>query len=207
MPRESSFEQGRKSSQEQREGLVIEQLRETAKAPSGPPKTDFERLQQMVGTMKTGARSEQMATEMELQSALTLASEKVADAQKMEQISALIENVTQKLSEGNESLKSDPATFLRMVEQLRMKIGEQQLMAESQVARATQQAVGALAESQAALFQSKTLASLSARVKELEDTARVGWGASGPGGWSGAGSPGGSSKEGSDKNSKQLPLQ
>jgi len=174
MSKDSGFEQNRKAGgQEPSEGLVIDQIRESAKAPLSPPRTEFERLQTMAAAMRTDARSEQMAMEQELQGALTTASEKVADAKRMEQIFALVDKVSQKLEEGASSIKSDPASFLHLVEQLQTKIGEQMAMTDAQVSRSLQQALSALARSQAALFQSKTLSTLATQAKEFEDSARL----------------------------------
>jgi uncharacterized membrane protein YgcG len=217
LTKETANEQGKRV-QGPPEGLVIEELRDTAKAPSGPPKTAFERLQQMVSTMKTTARSEQMVTERELQSALSLASEKVGDAQRMEQIAAQIDKVIGSLHEGSESVKANPASFLRPVEQLRTKIGEQQLMAGATVTRSLQQAVAAMAEAQAAMMQGAALTGMAAQVKEFEESTRlltgVGTGSSGSGpGSSGSGQGGQSSGGGQsrtpdkDKESRQLPIQ
>ncbi len=224
MSKDFGPEQSKKSAgQGPPEGLVIEQIRESAKAPSGTPRSEFERLQQMVATIRTGTRSEQMAMEQELQGALTLASEKVGDAQRMDQIFALVDQVSQQLQEGVPSLKSEPSSFLHLVEQLQAKVGEQMAMTDAQVARSLQQALSALAQSQAALFQSRTLSTLAAQVKEFEDSARLAAGA-GPGGTGSGGSTTGGSasggsggsqkgsgnvtKPGSDRmNKQQLPLQ
>lgn len=224
MSKDSGVEESKKAeSQGPPGGLVIEQIRESAKAPSGTPKNEFERLQQLVSTMRAGTRSEQMVTEQELQGALTMASEKVGDARRMDQVFALVDQVSQQLEQGKATLTSDPASFLHLVEQLQAKVAEQATTTDAQVARSLQQAVSALAMSQAALFQSKSLGLLSAQVKEFEESARLvagvgksgGSGGNSSGGGSGGGSSGGSSggsgnvtKPGSDKmNNKRLPLQ
>ncbi|MHB8756987.1 MAG: hypothetical protein ACYC6V_03105 [Bacillota bacterium] len=217
MSKDSRPEEGKKvEAQGPPGGLVIEQIRESAKAPSGTPKSEFERLQQLVAAMRTETRSEQMITEQELQGSLTTASEKVGDARRMEQVFALVDRVSQQLEQGEGSLSSDPGPFLHLVEQLQAKVVEQAAMTDTQVARCMQQAVSALAQSEAALFQSKSLGLLAAQVKEFEESARLaagvgkGGGSSG-GGSSSSGSSGGSgnvTKPGSDKmNNKRLPLQ
>lgn len=214
MTKETASEQGKgdqaKKAQGPPEGLVIEELKDTAKAPSGPPRNEFERLQQTVSTMKTSARARQMSTEQELQNALSLASEKVGEAQRMEQITAQVEKVMETLNEGGETIRANPASFLRQVEQLRTKIGEQQLMAGTTAARSLQQAVAAMAEAQAAMIQSGALATMAAQVKGVEESARLmtgvgpGSSSSGQGGGSGGGQTRASDK---DRESRQLPIQ
>ena len=213
MSKDSGTEEGKKAETQGPPGdLVIEQIRESAKAPSGTPKSEFERLQQLVAVIRTGTRSEQMVTEHELQGSLTTASEKVGDARRMEQVFSLVDRVSQQLEQGEGSLSSDPGPFLHLVEQLQAKVAEQTAMTDAQVARSMQQAVSALAQSQAALFQSKSLSLLAAQVKEFEESARLAAGVGKGGGSSGGGGSGGGSgnvtKPGSDKmNNKRLPLQ
>ncbi len=214
MTKETASEQGKgdqgKKVHGPPEGLVIEELKDASKAPSGPPKNEFERLQQTVSTMKTSARAQQMSTEQELQNALSLASEKVGEAQRMEQITAQVEKVIATLNEGAEAIKNSPASFLRQVEQLRTKIGEQQLMAGTTVTRSLQQAVAALAEAQAAMIQSGALATMAAQVKGVEESGRLmtGMGTSSSTQSQGGGSGGGQSRiPDKDRESRQLPIQ
>lgn len=131
-----------------------------------PEPTPYEEFRRLVSELQASARQQQLKTEQSIQQTLQQAATALADAQKVDLITQKIKVMEQALSQ--QGPRNNPQYFLKMLQQLGAEIQEQLHQADLQVAQSLQQTVAAMAQSQAALFDSQSYVKLGEMLKQCE---------------------------------------
>ncbi|NLP18463.1 MAG: hypothetical protein GX376_05105 [Firmicutes bacterium] len=132
-----------------------------------------EKLQQILAELGTATRQQQLGREQSLQSTLGQATITLQDARRVDSMGKLVAELERILASPAHS--ADPHTFLKVIAGLETHIQRLLQDADCQIAQSMQQAVSALAQSQAAMFDSQGYTQIQQLLQQCKNTLEEQW--------------------------------
>lgn len=149
---------------------TVDELRQQLKAQAVvQPKTPVEQFQQTAGNIQNAVRQQQLSTEQQLQSTLSDASTYITNAQKLETISDLVQQIANMLQQAPESVRTNPAQYKQLLNQLQSNIAERRSTANMEVAQALSSAVANLSLAQTHMFAGYTMVEVDELIKRSQE--------------------------------------
>ncbi|HHY96382.1 MAG TPA: hypothetical protein GX513_15455 [Firmicutes bacterium] len=134
----------------------------------GSAQTPVGYLAQAATTIQNTLRQEQFTSEQELQSTLTQSSTKVSQAQRLEQMLNLANQLVQTAQGGADMVRQNLPQFQQTLQELKTQVAEEETQIGTQVAQSLQQAISSLSQAQAAMVQAQSFRDLNRLVGEAE---------------------------------------
>lgn len=155
---------------------IIKELASKGVASTGeisPIHPGQEKLQQILGELGAAARQQQLQKEQSLQGTLGQATVTLQDARQVDTVVNLVAELGEKLSKPSQS--ADPQPLLQVISQLETHLEQLLEDSEGQIAQSMQLAVSALAQSQAAMFDSQGYHQIQQLLKQCKNTLEEQW--------------------------------
>ncbi|MGE5561077.1 MAG: hypothetical protein ACM3XN_08565 [Chloroflexota bacterium] len=155
------------------ETATVEELRQSLRQNTPTvPKSASDLLTQTVSQMQNSLREQQLCAEQQLQGTLAVAAGNITDAQTFSQLQQLCGQLSQAISTGPETMRSNSQQLTQVVQQLSATLADQTNKSADLVAAALNQALGAMSQAQSAMFQNRALTELSQQIKQCNQLLR-----------------------------------
>ncbi|NLJ34039.1 MAG: hypothetical protein GX349_05555 [Firmicutes bacterium] len=169
-----------KNLREQKNGNKQEELMEDLRSQvvggskkASPIHPGQERLQCILTELESVTRQQQLERGQALQNTLCQATTTLEDARRVDTMENLVAELAEKLA--SPSYSADPGPFLQVIGQLEDQVQKLLQEADCQIAQSMQQAVSALAQSQATMLVSQNYSQIQQLLQDCKNTLQEQW--------------------------------